>query len=99
MQVNTNTMPLYEGLEHLWTSIWGNEYPDNTKEQLHMQIHSCTPIWAKVEAANPSAAVSTYTVQILDPKYQLPLKATKTTRETTSFPNEAGKKQAKNIRY
>lgn len=78
MQVNTNTMPLYEGLEHLWTSIWGKEYPDNTKEQLHMRVHTCTPIWAKVEAANPSAAVSTYTVQILGSKYHLPLKEIKT---------------------
>lgn len=53
MQVNTNTMPLYEGLEHLWASIWGNECPDNTKEQLHMRIRTCTPIWAKWRQQTP----------------------------------------------
>lgn len=31
MPVSTNTMPLYEGLEHLWTSIWGNEFPTISK--------------------------------------------------------------------
>lgn len=77
----------------------GQRIPNNIKEQPHMRIHTCTPIWAKVEAANPSAAVSTYTVQILDSKYHLPLKEIKTIRETTNFPNEAGKKQVKNIWY
>lgn len=43
MQVNTNTVPLYEGLEHLWTSIWGNEFPDHTKKQVRMRIHTWTP--------------------------------------------------------